>query len=251
MIGLNGGLVGPRRSTSRLIATGIYTNNERALTERTDPFWNDVALLLHMNGTDGSTTITDSSRFGIPLTNSGAAISTAQSKFGGASCRFDSLNDRVTVNSGYSLALGKTDFTIEFWYYAVSAGPAGFGTYFDTRIAGDAAANNIVIYHNSGTQLTCLLNNTAVNTTNALLSTWHHLAIARQGTVTRCFLDGAQFGSISNDTTVYAASNQRPIIGNNLNSDVNANAYIDELRITRACRYAADFTPPTAPFPDA
>ena len=57
-----------------------------------DPDWANVVLLLHLDGTDGSTTITDVKGNTCTTINT-AAISTAQSKFGGASLLLDGLAD--------------------------------------------------------------------------------------------------------------------------------------------------------------
>jgi hypothetical protein len=55
-----------------------------------DPQFGSVSLLLHGDGTNGSTTITDNSPTPKTVTAVGnAQISTAQSKFGGASILFD------------------------------------------------------------------------------------------------------------------------------------------------------------------
>jgi hypothetical protein len=62
-----------------------------------DPVFNNVSLLLHGNGTNGSTTITDNSPTPKTVTAVGnAQISTAQSKFGGASIAFDGTGDYLT-----------------------------------------------------------------------------------------------------------------------------------------------------------
>ena len=51
----------------------------------TDPDYANVSLLLHMDGTDGSTTFTDNSPIGHTVTAvSNAQINTARDKFGGA-----------------------------------------------------------------------------------------------------------------------------------------------------------------------
>ena len=51
-----------------------------------DPYFANVSLLLHCDGSDASTTFTDSSSNGHTVTASNdAQIDTAQSKFGGAS----------------------------------------------------------------------------------------------------------------------------------------------------------------------
>ena len=73
---------------------------------------------MHFNGTNGSTTMTDSSKNNLTVTsNNGTAITTAQSKFGGASALFDGTNDYVTTPNNSVFDFGTNDFTIEFWAY--------------------------------------------------------------------------------------------------------------------------------------
>ena len=63
-----------------------------------DVYYPQTSLLMHFNGTNGSTTMTDNSKNNFPATSyNGAAISTAQSKFGGASGFFDGTNDYLSI----------------------------------------------------------------------------------------------------------------------------------------------------------
>ena len=69
-----------------------------------------TTLLLHADGTDGSTTIIDSSLNAATMTVAGAAqIDTAQSVFGGASLRFGSSSDYVETPAHARYDLGAID----------------------------------------------------------------------------------------------------------------------------------------------
>ena len=87
-----------------------------------DPFYSAVSMLLPMDGTNGSTTFTDSSLNAITVTAVGnAQVSTTQAKYGGASAYFDGSGDYLdTAGTGIATAFGTGDFTIEFWYYPLS-----------------------------------------------------------------------------------------------------------------------------------
>ena len=79
-----------------------------------DEEFDKVSLLLHGDGTNGSTTIIDSSSSPKAVTAVGdAQISTAQSKFGGASIAFDGAGDWLTTPASNNFAFGIGDFTIE------------------------------------------------------------------------------------------------------------------------------------------
>ena len=65
-----------------------------------DEEFDKVSLLLHGDGTNGSTTIVDSSSNVNSVTaNNGAQISTTQSKFGGSSIEFLSTANTVVYSS--------------------------------------------------------------------------------------------------------------------------------------------------------
>lgn len=71
----------------------------------TDPDFASVALLLHMDGANGSASFTDSSGNAHAVTaNGGAQISTAQSKFGGSSADFDAVDSYLSVADDYQMA---------------------------------------------------------------------------------------------------------------------------------------------------
>ncbi|MGE3429317.1 MAG: phage tail protein, partial [Hyphomicrobiaceae bacterium] len=73
-----------------------------------DEYWNNVIALLHMDGTNGSTTFTDQKGHTFTATGN-AQISTAQSKFGGASALFDGTGDLVSSADHADWALGAGD----------------------------------------------------------------------------------------------------------------------------------------------
>ena len=81
----------------------------------TDPYWANVSLLLHFEGTDASTTFTDSSSHTRTFTVSGEAqIDTAHYVFGTASGLFDGTGDYITDDTGADSDFAfPGDFTIE------------------------------------------------------------------------------------------------------------------------------------------
>ena len=72
-------------------------------------------LLIHADGTNGSTTFTDASLRMNPITANGdAQISTAQSKFGDSSAYFDGTGDYLSVADREDFDFGTSNFTIDF-----------------------------------------------------------------------------------------------------------------------------------------
>jgi hypothetical protein len=219
-----------------------------AATAATDT--NTVALL-HGDGSNNSTTITDSSNLAANWTAAGnAKLSTGTKKFGTASISFDgSSSSYIYPTAASSNFAYPGDFTIEFWLYASSL--TSSQVFYDGRPAGTNGAYPTIYY--SGTSLNYLANSSIVITGSALsTSTWYHIAVCRSGTTTRMFIDGTQTGSsYTSDTTSYLGSTSRPYLGasSGFGADAALNGFMDDIRITKGqARYTANFTAPTAAF---
>jgi len=207
-----------------------------------DIYFNNVSLLLHFDGANSSTTFTDSSENSKTLTaNGNAQISTAQSKFGGASGLFDGSGDEVSFANSSDFAFSG-DFTIEAFVYIVVSDTTDRNIYI-------TANNGGLSFGLNGKKLQVGANNVAYDVkTSADIATsqWVHVAASRSGTTLRLFVNGTQDGSAT-ITRTYTSSGSHYIgSGGSLNY---FNGYIDELRITKGvARYTANFTPPAYPY---
>jgi len=108
-------------------STDILRNDDKYIqtgTSTTGEFTNDsdTLLLLHADGSDASTTITDSSSNAYTMSAVGnAQLDTAQKKFGTASILFDGTGDYVTNGStDWDPRFAANDFTIEMWIRGTS-----------------------------------------------------------------------------------------------------------------------------------
>jgi hypothetical protein len=215
-----------------------------------DEHFSNVSLLLHGDGTNGSTTIVDSSpnpKTVIALGN--AQISTAQSKFGGSSLAFDGSGDYLSVATSADLGFGTGDFTIETWFWRADSGQQHI--YNGRR---GTTVNTSLLYLNSSTQLTYYADGAVRISSSSVppANDWCHIAVCRGSGSTRLFLDGVQVGSTYSDSIDYAA----PLVSLYLGCNDSAggsfvSGYIDDLRVTKGvARYTSNFTPPIAPFPN-
>ena len=209
-----------------------------------DPLFQLVSLQLHLNGAEGSTNFVDSSISPKTVTSiNGAAITTSQSKFGGASLALNGSSQYVlaTVQGG----LGSGDFTLEFFAYLNNTG----GYAFNSRTAG---VNDGSGEGSDGIDIACNFYTTTANhvifggnPTGLTVGVWQHHAICRSGTNMSHYIDGVlrQTGSASNNFSGTGFEIGGCRWGN------SGNGYLDEMRLTSGyCRYSSDFTPPTAPF---
>jgi hypothetical protein len=215
-----------------------------------DLFRSQVSLLLHGDGANGSTTIVDSSPSPKTVTAEGnAQISTAQSKFGGASIAFDGTGDYVAIaDASNSFTFGTGNFTIEFWFYPSNL--AGVAIIADWRNA--AGESQYVTLYRDGSTLYFFEKNNRITAAAALTNgVFQHIALCKGSNSTRLFVNGTQVGSTYADTTNYIAPQSGSIYIGGLLSALSTAGYIDDLRITKGvARYTANFTPPTAAFPD-
>ena len=209
--------------------------------------WRKIVALLHGDGSNGSTTFTDSSPMAANWTSvNGAAISTTQSQFGGASASFPNANSYLTPTASSSnFEFGTGDFTIEMWVY-LNSGNTGFNVVYDSRLSTNGY---IPVIYTLGTSLYFFVNGASVITATApATNSWHHLAVCRASGSTRMFLDGTQVGSTYTDSTTYI-NPRGPVIGNSFSANAVWQGYIDEVRITKGYGwYTSNFTPATSAF---
>ena len=176
--------------------------------------------------------------------NNGAAISTAQSKFGGASLLLDGVNDNVISNNTYDFQ--STAFTVEFW--ARPANATQDEVLLDTR---DSTSNPSIYFRQSGTTLLVGRGTVTLLTVNNVFSanTWVSLAVTRGDPFTNTytvFVDGNNEGSILLGASPTASNIH---IGSDFNNTNNWSGYIDEIRLSDIDRYGgAAYTPATSEF---
>ena len=220
-----------------------------------DPDFASVSLLLHGDGANGSTTIVDSSPTPKTVTAFGdAQISTAQSKFGGASIAFDGNGDYLGLPAVPDFAFGTGNFTVETWVYISSYHPTEGYALIDTiPIGGLGSRTNAFVWiiTTSGKLDVFSSGFRGLSTSIVPLSQWVHLALVRNGTTWQYYINGAKDGT-EYTYSIDLSLAQGALIGRIGDSAAYLfNGYIDDVRITKGvARYTANFTPPTAPFPD-
>jgi hypothetical protein len=97
-----------------------------------DPYWDDVVLLLHGDGSNGGPIIDESPSAHTMTVTGTAAINTTHALFGPSSIYFDGTTGYLSAGTSSDWQLGGTDFTIEFalGYYTWS------GVAFETPLIG-------------------------------------------------------------------------------------------------------------------
>lgn len=223
--------------------------------EETDPYWDNVTLLFQPGTNDLAPR--DRGPFGHTLTAAGdAALSTAVSDpWGGARklLRLDGTGDYLTVAASTGLDFSTAAFTIEGWI-RIDAAATNPGHYIFFTADG-ATKSGLQLDDNAGGtpgDVIARVANTeyAQSSGQASATTWHHVAMCRDGSGNvYTWLDGTD-GGTATGATGSAGSNATAFIGAFNGTFVAPACYLTAVRVTKGvARYTSAFAAPAEPFP--
>ena len=225
-----------------------------------DLYWSNVVLL---SGWEEPATLTlaeDESSFSRTIVlGSGAIRTVAQAKHGTHSVLFDGVNDYASSTTDRAdFYVSNEDFTFEAWIRldATDGGVAQmFGAHYE-RVGNDrswflrkgAGQTLEFYYYTDGVNA-----NIVSEAFTWVGDTWYHVAVSRNTTGLRMYVDGVQVGSTHNigtatlhDPDYFFTLGAFASIG----FDQNLYGWMDEFRYTVGVgRYPAAFTAPTLAFP--
>lgn len=231
-----------------------------------DPYFNWVKLLLHGEGSDGSTVAIDSSA-GSKTSSvlSGASISTAQHYAGSASILLNG-GGAFTFPDSPDWDVGLGDFTIEAFAYKTSnpadnqaivvhdsiGGTRGWLMLFQDGTGG-SVLGALTFSAWSGGTLATIYQSTAFP-----LNAWTHIAVTRKAGIFMLFVGGVLVASDSTHSGLSIGDPAVPLTIGHLygtsgifGASTGMVGNLDEFRVTKGiARYDADFSIPSAPFPD-
>jgi hypothetical protein len=204
------------------------------------------AVLLHFDGTNGSTTFTDSSPNNFTITAAGnAQLSTTGPKFGTACGLFDGAGDYIDIPASSELSF-PGQFCVDGWLYSEAI--TGFRTFYEIGLYTDGILLRLTTPYNDFV----FVNGVDMGniTPFVTLYTWTHLAVTRDGSnMVRVFVDGTQRLSATISGTVNSTAAAGRIAEARHNSGQTFQGRIDEFRVVKGdAVWTADFTPPTAAY---
>lgn len=222
--------------------SSVYT---AAFTPPTAPLTAVTNTSLLINGTDAG--IIDKSQSVKTITlNGNAKSSTAKSKYLTSSMYFDGTGDYVQTNTSDLYKIGTGQFTAECWmnvsddtqhalFYFMNGGNDVLGVfYYHTNNSLGVVTSSAWITGNAGSGS----NHNVLNPNQ-----WHHVAISRDATTFRAFVDGTQVYSGSNSDNF--GSNLIRIASHQYSTDLYG--HISDFRFTKGlARYTSNFTVPSA-----
>ena len=206
-----------------------------------DPFFDNVSLLLKMNGPNNGSIFTDSSLNNNVVT----AVSNARTSTAITMANFEqSLSlpgdgSRINWQNSQLFAFRTGDLTVEFWVYRttnpslvrfIGCGSWGIelGSGLNTKW-GSPAGERIL-------------------TAPPPLNRWVHVAFCRAAGIIRLFYNGVLQAS-NTDTGDISSTAGTAYLGADNTGTFPFGGYLDELRITKGiARYVSNFQTPTGPF---
>ena len=211
----------------------------------------DAVLLLHMDGSEGSTTLTDSSPGGhTSYTLVNGTKDTSTKKFGTASLKFAATADYADFADSADWFMGTGNFTVDFWWRLDTATS---GYLFSQRADG---FNYVYFHYSTGTDTFTF---TAESATveqwsfsghfSPVLGEWNHIEVSRVGpTSVKTFINGAAIA-----TATITAAKQWPDLAANFHinemSGSGSVSHYDEFRVTKGtARHTSNFSVPSAPY---
>jgi hypothetical protein len=223
-------------------SSGSDENSNNNACTIPDANWSDVTLRM-----DFDNDFTDSSDFSHTVTaNGNAAIQNTYKKYGASAAYFDGSGDRLSVANSTGLDFGTGDFTIETWVYLEDN--ASIIQLIDRRAHASTVEGwvvniqaGVLYFYANG------LGWPAMSGGNVPLKKWAHIAITREGSTFRQFVNGVETTTATSSASLQTITGPM-YIGNGYDNK-GLTGYIDDVRITKGvARYTANFTPDPGTF---
>jgi hypothetical protein len=210
---------------------------------------------LHGFGANGAqnNTFLDSSANNFTITRNGNTTQGAFSPFSQPNGWWSNYFNQsgYLYNTSTSVgSFGTSNFTVEFWIYASSAGNGSQRFIYDTRQPG-IDTGTYIIFDTSNNLIFALSGTTIATITTPPTNQWIHVAVCRTGTGSNqltMYLNGS---AVSSNTLSNNISSNQLGIGAGTDAPLGVVpflGYISNFRIVNGTAvYTSNFTPPTAP----
>ena len=231
-----------------------FPNTLEVAPPATDPYWNNVTLLLPFDGTTGDTSTTDISSANTPVTfYDTAQLTDSVVKFGPTSMYFDGAS-HLRVDDALSTLTSTTDpFTIEFWAYPTTAGGTGSSADFFIGINKASDSSSVLLL---GPRQIVMGATTATYNGGFAALQWWHFAYTYDGSHHRVYKNSKLLYQRTGLPLTTPPSECVFGIGAEFDAPDGGvsgnwfNGYIDELRVTAGvARYTGNLAYIIDPYP--
>lgn len=203
-----------------------------------------LSALLHCNGEDGATVITDETGFSWSPNGDPIVTTEAWKRFGFTSLDFWNNDRSLTSESSSVFAFGTGDFTLEAYVKLRSAGDYAFWIF----TIDDAQGDTVLVLEGQTQEIRFYQRTDDISYGSGLFvpldGEGHHIVMERENGAIRFFLDG-KLGTVYHDEFTERGLGFDPCtitLG-------GLAGWMDEIRISRGiARYHDSFTPQAYPF---
>ena len=168
----------------------------------------------------------------------------------GASVAFDGSGDYLSILDNTDFEFGSGDFTIEGWVYRNTTGqPHCIASRWSFS---GSSQQEFILRIESNNRLRATISNgtgalTYESNQDLLANTWYHVALVKNGTALKIYIDGSETHNGNFTGTIPSTSNNL-LIGSVTASQAFFNGYISNLRFIKGTAlYTSAFTVPTEP----
>lgn len=210
--------------------------------EMSAPVTEYSSALLHFDGSDESTTITESAIFPKTWTAAGdAALDTAQFVFGTASLYLQGAGSISTPDHpAFAIGIGDFMFDVRVRVPSVPTGGNSYAIFQKGNLSIGISASNLDFTIGAGPTVIS-------RTWTPTVDTWYALRIARKNGVIKFFVDGTGLGATEANTE-NGTTAQDAYIGDVGGGGAPYTGWIDEFRLIRYCDSLDDYTPAVEAF---
>ena len=245
---INGVANGSDTASGSVSASGTLTIGERTGQTDFQGYMNDVRLYKGVAKYTSNFVVPATSPDILPDTPSGVSGGSKLAKITEGAVAFDGTGDSLKVPDSSDLAFGTGEFTVEMFFYANTV--SGNDVLYDSRAATGNPTDGFSIVRNGDQLRTYTSGAYQITPSTFRVGTkrWYHLAITRESTTQKMYIDGVLVGSatVSNDF-----SQPKATIGSDVNKSENWDGFISNVRLIKGTAlYTSAFTPPTAPLTD-
>ena len=234
------------------------------------PYWKNLALGVGTSSTNSlaNKTFIDRSSNAHAITATGSPVQTAFHPYlDNWSVEFDGTGDYLEFPASSAFNFGTSNFTIESWFYiAGNSAQASSGNRDAMLFSNDDDISGVVVDGSVALQISG--NSTTTGTGIAFYrrqtsgayaeefiytgtisqNEWHHVAVTKDGSTVKIFLDGTEVLSTTATNTTFGTSSKVNTVGDRrvLNYRADFNGYIASMRVVNGTAvYTSAFTPPT------
>ena len=250
-------MAGLRWRAEFLMISNIIRTAKKPVVATGDPNFSSVSLLLHMDGTNGSTSFVDNSSNALTVTAVGnAQISTAQAKSGfGQSGYFDGAGDYLTVANNAVFSMGTGPFTVAFWFYPLASRTNS--ALVDLRNSVGSSSGLLIRQgdgSSSGTTITCWAgtpgSTTPATCSGLIINAWNYICVTRDSSNSLTVsINGTSGTPVTRSVNLTDQAFRFGAFIDTTGSPNAAYGYFDDLQITKGV--ARTTAVPTAPFPNS